>query len=72
MPLHRDPDAERIRELIGRFAAAAQEVEPTLPRFALDEGEILVLDNYRCWHGRDGHSGERLVRILTVRSADAR
>ncbi|MET8863793.1 TauD/TfdA family dioxygenase [Nonomuraea sp. NPDC004580] len=31
-----------------------------------------VEHHYRCWHGREGHSGERFVRILTVRSADAR
>ncbi|MCF2437048.1 TauD/TfdA family dioxygenase [Streptomyces thinghirensis] len=41
------------------------------PAFPLDEGDILVLDNYRCWHGRDGHTGERSVRILTARSSDA-
>ncbi|GAA3169446.1 MULTISPECIES: hypothetical protein [Nonomuraea] len=34
-----------------------REVEPALPRSALDEGEILVLHNYRCRHGRDGHRG---------------
>ncbi|TDE56560.1 hypothetical protein E1295_10370 [Nonomuraea mesophila] len=72
VPLHRDPDAERTRELIGRFDEAVQDMHAALPRFTLAEGETLVLDNYRCWHGRDAHTGERHVRILTVRSADAR
>jgi hypothetical protein len=47
-------------------------MEPALPRFALAEGEILVLDNHRCWHGRDAHARERLVRILTVSRSETR
>ncbi|MEU3729338.1 hypothetical protein AB0E81_08005 [Streptomyces sp. NPDC033538] len=47
------------------------DIEPSLPRFRLDEGDILVLDNFRRWHGRDGHAGERTVRVLTARGSDA-
>ncbi|MVO84284.1 hypothetical protein GPA10_05720 [Streptomyces sp. p1417] len=71
-PLHRDPDADHVTAMLARFTRAVHALEPGLPRFRLDAGDILVLDNYRCWHGRDGHVGERAVRILTVRSADAR
>ncbi|MET8665227.1 TauD/TfdA family dioxygenase [Streptomyces tendae] len=71
VPLHRDPDTEHIRTQLARLNDAVHGVEPSLPRFRLDEGDILVLDNYRCWHGRDSHTGERTVRILTARSADA-
>ena len=71
-PLHRDPDTEHVRGLLTRFEDAVQGLEPALPRFRLAEGDILVLDNYRCWHGRDAHTGERTVRILTLRTADAR
>lgn len=72
VPLHRDPDAERVTALLERFTRTVHGLEDGLPRFRLDAGDILVLDNYRCWHGRDGHTGERSVRILTVRSTDAR
>ncbi|WBB61799.1 TauD/TfdA family dioxygenase [Streptomyces sp. WMMC500] len=71
-PLHRDPDADRVQAMLARLDRAVRAMEPALPRFRLDEGDILVLDNYRCWHGRDAHTGERSVRILTLRSTDAR
>ncbi|WP_399880257.1 TauD/TfdA family dioxygenase [Streptomyces sp. BBFR51] len=71
VPIHRDPDTEHVLTQLTRFRDAVHGIEPSLPRFRLDEGDILVLDNYRCWHGRDGHTGERTVRILTARSCDA-
>ncbi|GGR74859.1 hypothetical protein GCM10010252_11530 [Streptomyces aureoverticillatus] len=71
-PLHRDPDGAYVAAMLERFTRAVHALEPALPRFRLDSGDVLVLDNYRCWHGRDGHSGERSVRILTVRSSEAR
>nr|WP_308403999.1 TauD/TfdA family dioxygenase [Streptomyces sudanensis] len=71
-PLHRDPDTDRVHAMLARFDEAVHALEPALPRFRLAEGDILVLDNYRCWHGRDAHTGERTVRILTLRTADAR
>lgn len=48
------------------------ELEHDLARFTLSEGDILAVDNYRCWHGRDPHTGDRTVRILTLRTAAAR
>ncbi|QFG26236.1 TauD/TfdA family dioxygenase [Actinomadura sp. WMMB 499] len=72
VPLHRDPDEDRVRAMLDRFRERVRELEPSLPRVMLDEGECLVLDNYRCWHGRDPHEGERAVQILTVLTADAR
>jgi gamma-butyrobetaine dioxygenase len=71
-PLHRDPDADHVRAMLTGFENAVHGLELTLPRFRLDAGDILVLDNYRCWHGRDAHAGDRTVRILTLRSTDAR
>ncbi len=71
-PLHRDPEAEHVRAMLGRFAERVGSVEEALPRFEVPAGDILVLDNYRCWHGRDPHRGERTVRILTLRTSDAR
>ncbi|QKW10451.1 TauD/TfdA family dioxygenase [Streptomyces sp. NA04227] len=71
-PLHRDPQAEYVQAMLERLKSAVAETEQGLERFRLAEGEILVLDNYRCWHGRDAHTGERAVRILTLRTSDAR
>ncbi|SCK09674.1 Taurine catabolism dioxygenase TauD, TfdA family [Streptomyces sp. WMMB 714] len=71
-PLHRDPEEEHVKVMLARFGEKVRELESTLPRFSLDEGDILILDNYRCWHGRDAHTGERTTRILTLLSADAR
>ncbi|GGP65964.1 TauD/TfdA family dioxygenase [Saccharothrix coeruleofusca] len=71
VPLHRDPDAERVTAMLARFDDAVARVHPALPRFTLEEGDILVLDNYRCWHGRDPHTGERTTHIQTLRTADA-
>ncbi|MFE1775023.1 TauD/TfdA family dioxygenase [Streptomyces sp. NPDC059008] len=71
-PLHRDPDAEHIQTMLGRFQKAVHDLEGALPRFELAEGDILFLDNYRCWHGREPHTGDRSVRIVTLRSSDAR
>ncbi|MGW8065396.1 TauD/TfdA family dioxygenase [Streptomyces ziwulingensis] len=70
--LHRDPAAEHIGRQLDRLRETVHSAEAALPRFGLDEGDILVLDNYRCWHGRDAHQGERTVRILTLRASDAR
>ncbi|MGP4109493.1 TauD/TfdA family dioxygenase [Streptomyces sp. 4N509B] len=72
VPLHRDPEAGHVRAMLDRFEKAVHALEDGLPRFTLAEGEILLLDNYRCWHGRDAHDGDRAVRILTLRTADAR
>lgn len=41
------------------------------PRFRPGDGDILVTDNYRCWHGRDPHDSPRQVNIMTVRTTDA-
>ncbi|SEE88814.1 Taurine catabolism dioxygenase TauD, TfdA family [Streptomyces sp. 2314.4] len=44
------------------------DTEESLPRFRLAEGDILIPDNYRCWHGRDAHTGDRGVRIRRPKS----
>ncbi|MGC9496247.1 TauD/TfdA family dioxygenase [Streptomyces sp. WG7] len=72
VPLHRDPASEHVDRQLGRLREAVHGAEASLPRFRLAEGDILVLDNYRCRHGREAHRGERTVRILTLRSSDAR
>ncbi|MGH8875834.1 MAG: TauD/TfdA family dioxygenase [Stackebrandtia sp.] len=72
VPLHREPAAEHVGVMLRRLDAVLDDLEPGLPRLELARGEILVLDNYRCWHGRDPHTGDRTVNILTLRSTQAR
>ncbi|WP_218920479.1 TauD/TfdA family dioxygenase [Lentzea guizhouensis] len=67
-PLHRDPATDHVTAMLRRLDEEVARVQPTLPRFRLDEGDVLVLDNYRCWHGRDPHSGARTVHIQTIRT----
>ncbi|MFI2511090.1 hypothetical protein [Streptomyces sp. NPDC018972] len=61
-----------MRTMPTRFDETAHAPEPSPPCFRTVEGDILVLDDYRCRHGRDAHPGERTVRVLTPRTADAR
>ncbi|SMD25956.1 TauD/TfdA family dioxygenase [Kibdelosporangium aridum] len=72
VPLHRDPDTERIHLRLKHFEHTVRQLERELIRFTMAEGDILALDNYRCWHGRDAHTGDRMVRILTLLTAAAR
>ncbi len=67
-PLHRDPASGHVTAMLQRFDEEVARVQPTLPRFRLEEGDLLVLDNYRCWHGRDPHSASRTVHIQTMRT----
>ncbi|MFD4635752.1 TauD/TfdA family dioxygenase [Lentzea sp. NPDC058436] len=69
--LHRDPLSEHVTAMLTRFDAEVERVQRELPRIRLTEGDLLVLDNYRCWHGRDAHTGTRTVHIQTVRTDDA-
>lgn len=72
VPLHRDPAAAHVTAMLDRFRHSVLALEADLPRFTLDAGDVLAVDNYRCWHGRDPHAGERVVRILTMTTATAR
>ncbi|SES37335.1 gamma-butyrobetaine dioxygenase [Lentzea xinjiangensis] len=72
IPLHRDPDTEHITTMLARLDIEVERAQPALPRVRLDEGEILVLDNYRCWHGREAHTGQRTVHIQTLRTDSAK
>jgi hypothetical protein len=58
-------------EMLDRYADIRATLAASAPRVELQEGEILVVDNYRCWHGRDAHETPRLVYIMTVKTVDA-
>ncbi|CAN5795291.1 hypothetical protein BH10ACT1_BH10ACT1_41300 [soil metagenome] len=52
-----DLDAARIL----RWRTLARSLSEGLPRFRLDRGEALCIDNYRVLHGRDPFAGERFL-----------
>ncbi len=63
--------ARQQEAMLDLFADLRATLAAAAPRVTLYDGEILVTDNYRCWHGRDPHDAPRLVRIMTVRTTDA-
>lgn len=66
-----EPWARRQEAMLDLYADLRATIAAGAPRFTPREGDVLVTDNYRCWHGRDPHDGPRLVNIMTVRTVDA-
>ncbi len=69
LPRHPDRDTQAAQldewlDVVGAAFAAA-------PRFLLGEGDLLCVDNYRVVHGRDAYRGQRLLHVMTARSAHA-
>lgn len=55
------PDPDRTAALIERYRALTRSLAPTLPRFRIEPGEALCVDNYRVLHGRAPYTGERFL-----------
>lgn len=70
-PAPQEPDAAAHSRMLRTYADVLTATAAAAPRFRLAAGEILVVDNYRMIHGRDGFRGQRSMCILTVRSSDA-
>ncbi|MFT4287184.1 TauD/TfdA family dioxygenase [Nocardioides sp.] len=70
-PAPREPDAVRHQVMLDRYAAVVEAMAARAPRFRLDAGDVLVLDNYRYLHGRDAFVGARSLQVTTVVSTDA-
>ena len=52
-PCADDPDAERTVRLLAAWDGLLDELTAGLTRFALQDGDALVVDNTRLFHGRD-------------------
>lgn len=63
---------EEHQRMLDRYADVWTTLSAAAPRFSLDAGDILFVDNYRCWHGVDAHDTLRVTHTLTVRTVDAR
>lgn len=62
-----DPRPERSRALLDRWESLLQELTGRLPRFHLEDGDALVVDNTRLLHGRDPYEDrDRLLWRLWV------
>ena len=54
-------ETDRDAELILRWRALWRSLSDEVPRFRLDAGEALCIDNYRTLHGRGPFAGERFL-----------
>lgn len=71
-PVPRDPDADRSRRLLAEYAAVVTAAAAPQGRdTALQAGDALVLDNYRCLHGVRAHQGPRTTHVGRARTVDA-
>jgi hypothetical protein len=60
-PAPGDPDPTATTAHIKRWMQLTWELTPQLPRFSLQPGDALCVDNYRVLHGRDPYEGERFM-----------
>ncbi len=70
-PAPQEPQTAEHAGLLRSYADVLAATAAATPRFRLEAGELLVIDNYRVLHGRDGFRGRREMCILTVLSSDA-
>ncbi|MGH3852480.1 MAG: TauD/TfdA family dioxygenase [Pseudonocardiaceae bacterium] len=70
--LRRDPLRDQHERMLQRYADVWTTLTAAAPRFFLGVGDILFVDNYRCFHGVDVWGTRRVIHSLTVRSADAK
>ena len=62
LPLPDAPDQRAHRPMVDVFAATVRVAQAAAPRFMLEAGEALLIDNWRVSHGREGFSD--LSRLL--------
>jgi hypothetical protein len=70
-PMPGEPRAEHQEAMLDLFADIRATLAAGAPRVAVRDEEILLIDNYRCWHGRDPHDTPRFVRVMTVTTTEA-
>lgn len=71
LPVPREPHWDEHVRMLEDYADVLATAFDVAPRFRLEAGELLALDNYRFLHGRDGFRGERVLHVLSVRSTEA-
>ncbi|MBP2364992.1 TauD/TfdA family dioxygenase [Pseudonocardia parietis] len=71
LPVPRVPEWDEHLDRIEEYADLLATAFDAAPRFRLEAGDLLVLDNYRFLHGRDAFSGSRTLHVLSVRTTEA-
>lgn len=71
MPVPREPHWDEHLARIEEYADLLAGAYEVAPRFRMDAGDLVLLDNYRFLHGRDAFTGSRTLHVLSVRSTDA-
>lgn len=71
LPVPRVPEWDEHLARIEEYADLLATAFDAAPRFQLEAGDLLVLDNYRFLHGRDAFSGSRTLHVLSVRTTEA-
>ena len=54
-PVPESADGEKDMTVVRQWLHAVAAAEEAAPRFTLKEGEAVLVDNYRCAHGRDAY-----------------
>ncbi|TWF77684.1 gamma-butyrobetaine dioxygenase [Pseudonocardia hierapolitana] len=70
-PVPREPRWDEHMAFLDEYADVLATAFDCAPRFRLEAGDLMALDNYRILHGRDAFRGTRELHVLAVRSADA-
>lgn len=60
-PLLRDPLWDEHERMLQNYADVWTTLTASAPRFSLGTGEILFIDNYRCFHGVDAWDTRRVI-----------
>ncbi|OLM21362.1 MULTISPECIES: TauD/TfdA family dioxygenase [unclassified Pseudonocardia] len=71
LPVPRVPEWDEHLARIEEYADLLATASEAAPRFRMDSGDLLILDNYRFLHGRDAFSGSRTLHVLSVRTTEA-
>ena len=71
LPVPREPEWDAHLARIEEYADLLATAFEAAPRFRLEAGDLLILDNYRFLHGRDAFTGSRSLHVLSVRTTEA-
>lgn len=71
VPVPREPQWDTHLARIEDYADLLATAYQAAPRFRMESGDLLLLDNYRFLHGRDAFTGTRALHVLSVRTVDA-
>lgn len=63
--------ADAMRMLVREWHGLVESAARAAPRFALEPGDVLLIDNYRAYAGRDHYLGPRIAHRVSLWTPDA-